>query len=272
MIWSGTMRLPRGVTSLMVLSIVAIAGSPVRAGSPDTVPDPGGPYRVAEVIDGDTLVLEDGRQVRLVGIQAPKLSLGRPHVSTEPLAAESRAALESLVAGRHVGLRFGGRREDRHGRVLAHLDVEGGPWIQGEMLRQGMARVYSFSDNRALVGEMLEEERSARDRRAGMWSDPYFAVRSVADTFASLDSFQVVEGTVMDAAEVRGRVYLNFGADWREDFTVTISARDRRLFTRAGVDPLALAGRRVRVRGWLHARNGPMIDATHPEQIEVIER
>ena len=82
----------------------------------------------------------------------------------------------------------------------------------------------------------------------------------------------MVEGTVLDSAEVRGRTYLNFGEDWRSDFTVTISPKDKRRFREESFDLLALKGRRIRVRGWLHQRNGPMIDVTHPEQIELLEK
>jgi len=42
------------------------------------------------------------------------------------------------------------------------------------------------------------------------------------------------------------------------------------MFDRAGIDPTSWKGRRVRVRGWLRKYNGPMIDASHPEQIEVL--
>ncbi len=76
---------------------------------------------------------------------------------------------------------------------------------------------------------------------------------------------------MVDAAVVRGRVYLNFGADWKTDFTVTVAPRDRRLFDDAGIDPGAFAGARLRVRGWVKQYNGPMIEVTHPEQIEVLE-
>ncbi len=72
------------------------------------------------------------------------------------------------------------------------------------------------------------------------------------------------------AAVVRGRVYLNFGPDWRTDFTIAIAPRDRRRFTRAGLLPGDWDGRRLRVRGWLKRYNGPMIEATHPEQIELL--
>ena len=66
-------------------------------------------------------------------------------------------------------------------------------------------------------------------------------------------------------------MYLNFGNDWKTDFTVTLGPMARRLFKKAGIEPLSLEGKRIRARGWLKKRNGPMIEASHPEQIEVIK-
>jgi len=176
--------------------------------------------------------------------------------------------VERLVLERQVTLSFGGRRRDRHGRLLAHLHTAGGTWVQGEMLGLGMARVYSFADNRALVAEMLALERQAGAARRGIWSHPFYAIRRPSRAARDAGTFQIVEGVVLAAARVKGRVYLNFGPDWHTDFTVTIPSRAQRLFRRAGIDPLAFEGRRLRVRGWIRMFNGPLIEATHPEQIE----
>jgi hypothetical protein len=77
-------------------------------------------------------------------------------------------------------------------------------------------------------------------------------------------------GRVRETAEVRGRIFLNFGEDWREDFTVMIAPKRTDSFEDAGMDLLGLKGRWIRVRGWIESYNGPMIEATHPEQIEVM--
>ena len=116
----------------------------------------------ARVTDGDTLTLADGREVRLVGIQAPKLALGRAGFRPWPLAGAAKTALEEIVGDSKLRLYFGGARKDRHGRVLAHLVLGNDTWVQGALLARGMARVYSFPDNRTAVAEMLRLERRAR--------------------------------------------------------------------------------------------------------------
>jgi endonuclease YncB( thermonuclease family) len=225
---------------------------------------------VTQVIDGDTVLLADGREVRLVGIQAPKLPLGRAGFETWPLADAAQDALDTLCRGATVTLGFGGRRMDRHGRVLAHLTDEQGRWLQGEMLAKGLARVYSFADNRVLAAEMLALEREARAARRGIWADSFYRIRDAADVGDVVDSFQLVEGRVVEVAIVRGRGYLNFGADWRTDFTLSLDPASLRLVTQSGLDIASLEGRRLRARGWIKSFNGPMIEITHPEQIEVL--
>jgi len=83
-------------------------------------------------------------------------------------------------------------------------------------------------------------------------------------------SYQLVEGTVHAVGKGGGRIYLNFAKDWRRDFTIGVERKDVSAFTAAGIDLKGLAGKRVRVRGWVEWRNGPMIAATHPEQIELL--
>ena len=257
------------------MAVAVFALSPALAfgeiPSPLALLEAGEQARVVEVVDGDTVLLDDGWQVRLVGIQAPKLPLGRKNFTKWPLADESKAQLEELVLDRQVLLAYGGARIDRHGRRLAHLFRPDGLWVQGELLSRGMARVYSFPDNRAIVAEMLAAEMLARHDGAGIWGNRWYAVRAPADTGRDIGSFQLVEGRVLDAADVRGTIYLNFGADWRSDFTVKITSRSRKLFEAEGFDFPAMENRTIRVRGWLDEMNGPMIEATHPEQIELLE-
>ena len=67
-----------------------------------------------------------------------------------------------------------------------------------------------------------------------------------------------------------GRTFLNFGEDWRSDFTVSIAAKPRRQLAEAGLDPGAMQGKMLRVRGWIKSRNGPLIEIVQPEQVEVV--
>jgi micrococcal nuclease len=156
--------------------------------------------------------------------------------------------------------------------------------LQQQMLAEGLARVYTFPDNRSCASELLQAEQKARAAARGIWRDPYYAIRKAqnVDALERLEGrYELVEGVVTSASLVRNRLYLNFGSDYRTDFTVTVNDRDIKLFQRTepwtfiiaqagsgGRDLSALAGTPLRIRGWLGRFNGPEIVVTHPEQIE----
>jgi len=180
-----------------------------------------------------------------------------------------------LAMGADVELRFGGNQTHRHGYKLAQVYVvkDGTPqWLQQELVKQGLARVYSFPDNRACVAELLMLEAEARTAKRGIWSSWAYRVLDASDAerIARLHSYQLVEGVVAETGEVRGRLYLNFTQDWRTDFTIAVKPKDVASFAEAGLDLKSLRGKRVRVRGWVQWRNGPMIVANHPDQIEIL--
>jgi micrococcal nuclease len=228
---------------------------------------------VHAVLDGDTLTLADGSQVRLVGIMAPKFPNNREDAAQQPFAQEARDALNAMVWDRDIDLYTGGASADRHGRILAHVFTQDGIWVQGALLDQGLARTYSFADNRAVVDLMLEHEERARIMGLGLWSHPLFQVRDAGEPgLVPVDSIELIEGTVVIAAEFDRRIYLNFGEDWRQDVTVTVSPNNRAIFREAGLDFAELEGKRIRVRGWTQWYNGPVIEIDHPEQIEVFEQ
>lgn len=245
---------------------------PALAASPETALTRGETLKVTETVDGDTVRLETGREVRLLSIQAPKLPLNRPNFPTWPLAPEAKAYLEKLTQGAAVTLYYGTTREDRHGRILAHLMTSDGKWIEAEMVKAGLARVYSFADNRLLVRELLTMENEARQAKRGIWQNAYYAVRNAKDPKLAQKEgrFEIVEGMVADVAEVKKNYYINFGEDWREDFTIFIPLKARKSFTEDKIKIKGLAGRKLRVRGWVESRNGASIEVTHPEQIEFL--
>lgn len=239
---------------------------------------PGEVGKVSSVLDGDTLYLEGGMKVRLSAMQAPKLPLGRKGFKAWPLGTDSRAALRVLTKGQTVGLYYGGERRDRYDRALAQvytLKADGKPdlWVQEEMVRLGMARVYTWPDTYQNSQKLYEAEREARAGGRGIWSHSYYDIRSPEPNMLAqdVDSFQLVEGIITSTADIRGRVYLNFGADYKTDFTIAIAKRDRKGFKRAGINPVALEGARVRVRGWVELMNGPMIWLDHPERLEILD-
>lgn len=239
---------------------------------------PGETGRVTSIVDGDTLFLDSGLKVRLSASQAPKLPLGRKGFKAWPLGQEAKNALFNLTHNKTVQLFYGGKERDRYDRALAQVFVIGednkpGLWIQEDMIRKGFARVYTWPDTWQNSALLYKAEREARDAGRGIWADDFYAVRDPDPNplAQDVDSFQLVEGIITSTAEVRGQTYLNFGSDYRTDFTIVIARKHNKRFKKAGMDLLALEGARVRVRGWIELMNGPMIWLDHPERLEVLD-
>jgi micrococcal nuclease len=251
-----------------------------------------GPIRaVVAVLDGETLKLDDGAELRLIGALSPRApdtaqTGGGDSTFWEPELA-AKAALEKLVLGRSIELAYLGRRTDRYGRLLAHAfvtpdqphgqhDAQQEPdriWVQAHMLGLGHARAYTLPSSTGCAAQMLAHEAVARDGRAGLWSHAAYQVRDATkprDLARWRSSFQVVEGTVVRVVETRGATLLTFGNDGTGDFVVVLKSSERRDMKGALAAVNELAGKRVRVRGWIERRTGPAIEIHHPAQIEVV--
>mgnify|MGYP003333399595 FL=1 len=226
--------------------------------SPETI----GPATMRAVVDGRTLLLTDGREVRLAGIE---------------VTPESRPALDAYLASREIVLKGGGT--DRHGRLVAYVFAGTGPSAQSSaqhwLLSQGLARVAARVGDAGCAAELRAAEETARNRHLGLWGNPHYLNRQAgnpADISAERGRFTVVEGKVLSVRESGGVIYVNFGRRWSEDFTVTVLKRSERAFAAAGVELKKLAGRNVTIRGYIEERGGPWIEATRPEQIEIREQ
>jgi endonuclease YncB( thermonuclease family) len=239
---------------------------------------------VGRVVDGRTFVLDDGREVRLAGIET--FPPAGPEAGAPGTGTAAKDALAALTTGAQVVLRRAEYASDRYGRLLAYVDVvrpDSLQSVQAELLSKGFARVGDLVGEGNCAADLLRRENAARTGKLGLWADPYYdplPADKPAEILTRRGRFALVEGDVVSVHPSGATIYVNFGRRWSEEFAVTIRKRNERKFTAAGLDVHGLAGRRVRVRGWIEARGGlggapwraPWIEAARPEQIETVDR
>jgi len=236
---------------------------------------PGSTRTVTRVIDGETVALDDGRELRLAGILAPRARDADAMEGGWPLEEAARVALADLVLGKQVQIAFATAKQDRYGRLLGHLfTAHDGPrqWIEGELLGRGLARAAALPDDGACLTELLAHERLARADVSGVWRLRLYAPKpalQVAALAGVRSSFQIVRGRVVSVDRTKSAAYLNFGHDWRSDFTVRIPRSVLRRDETWAKALDALKDRTVEVRGWIVRRNGPMISIAHPAELVV---
>lgn len=229
--------------------------------------------RVDKVIDGQTVLMTDGKIVRLLGIDYPFMAgdaEGGPSIL-------GKAALEAfLPKGKEVLLYQNKSREhgriNRMGHSLAHLVIKDrGEWVNGALVARGIAWSATDAANPAMAAQLYKLEDDARKAQKGLWSkNSPFGLLTPETAAQGNGAFRVVEGTVNRAATSKNNLYLNFGSDWRKDFTVMITPDIRKSLSRKGIDAMALAGQKIRVRGWLREWNGPFMELETPERLEVL--
>lgn len=238
--------------------------------------------RVKFVASADSLVLSSGSRVKLASIEGPKKSWPEKALPGWPLHEEAIAALQEMIGQGVVQLSFGDDVKDRYDRVVAQvwlLDDKGEKetWLQEAMLLQGYARVYTLPDQRMDVSALYDAERAARRAKRGIWDNAqtggFYDVRSPDPNNLSqfVDSVQVIEGIIVSVADIKGTTYLNFGADYKTDFTIAVPGKGRTAFKKTDIDLLGLRGANVRVRGWVEMQNGPVIWLTDPNRLEILQ-
>ncbi len=117
-------------------------------------------FKVSYVIDGDTIKLENGEKVRLIGINAPE--------SGQPYFNKAREKLTKLVLGKRVRLEKDVEDRDRYGRLLRYVFVDN-LFINLEMVRSGFANSWTCSPNVKYQNEISAAEREAREKQIGLW-------------------------------------------------------------------------------------------------------
>jgi endonuclease YncB( thermonuclease family) len=257
----------------MGLAAAGLAGAPALAN--DCAGEVAATGVVRAVLDGRTVMLEDGRVVRLAGIDIPRLPETR-EADVPSAEALARTFLEARIGRQPVTIRSYLSATDRYGRIRGYVFLDGEGLegsIQHVMLALGLVRIADRVGNPACATSLQARERQARAAKLGLWADARHAARPADDPAAVLGlrgRLGMVEGRVLSVRESGATIYVNFGRRWSEDFTVTIAKRNARMLAAGGLDPKRLERRIVRVRGFVEERGGPWIEVVRPEQVEIV--
>lgn len=142
----------------------------------------GGYFVVTRVIDGDTLKLSNGENVRLIGIDTPELhesvklyrdaaKKGVDVKTIQALGRRSASFTTNLCKDKRVRLEFDVERKDRHKRLLAYVYLDDGTFVNAEILREGYAQAYTIPPNVKHSDYFLRLQNEARSSRRGLWRD-----------------------------------------------------------------------------------------------------
>lgn len=217
--------------------------------------------KVAYINDGDTLQLEDGRRVRLLGINTPEIDHERR--TAEPLGHEARNALAQLApVGTGVKLRLDSERKDRYGRLLAHVYTAQGENLAARLLDRGLGMVLVIPPNLWHSDCYMSTEHLALAAGRGLWREPYFEPRPAASIRPN-GSFRRVTGRVTGYRTTRR--YHRFLLDNR----VILSIQHGEWPAIGDGRPELWLNRQLVARGWVQdTQDGPLLRVRHRSAIE----
>lgn len=123
-------------------------------------------FKVARVVDGDTIKLVNGERVRYIGINTPETK--HPKKAVEYFGKEASAANKKLVGGKLVRLEFDVQKRDRYDRLLAYVYV-GDIFVNAWLVENGFAQVSTYPPNVKYKDLFIKLQGEAREKGTGMW-------------------------------------------------------------------------------------------------------
>jgi len=231
---------------------------------------------VTQVIDPLRIEIDHKKIVQLVNIDIPDYDPYDPG----PLAVTVKATIEDMLKGKKV--KFYQRKKTketgfktRMEHLLGHVvRAQDGLWLQGHLLAGGYARIRPSQYNTEAATSMKALENHAEEQKIGLWDAqqyPQYRKLSADNADDGMNGWGVIEGKITKVSTMNNAIYLNFGNDWRKDFTIMLESDVRRAFAKDGINPMSLTGKRIQVRGWLEEYNGPMIKLLNPVWLDLID-
>ncbi len=205
--------------------------------------------QVTRASDGDTLKLEDGSSVRVLGINAPEITHGQK--PGQPMGRKSLSAAQSFIdaSDGKVRLTFEREKRDHYGRLLAHVYDSRGRSLAAAQLRMGMALQIAVPPNTAQMNCLLAAEQEARQKSLGIWRDNYWQPLSTLSLRGDETGFRLVRGRITKV-DINSAVWLEFEGQ----LVAKVAKKDWPLFGYRQQDWLALKGKSVELRGWIRSQ------------------
>lgn len=140
--------------------------------------------------------------------------------------------------------------------------------LQAALLEAGAARVSPQSDEDALLDGYFAAEEAARAAKRGIWSLRAYAVRDATVEDRAF-GFQIYRGVIRSTGENKGRVYFNFGGDFRTDVTATVTRGAFRRWRHKNALQ-SYENRMAELRGLVDWINGPSVELLHERQLRFL--
>ena len=124
-------------------------------------------YKVTNVIDGDTIILENGERVRYIGVDAPETH--HPEKPVECFGREATQRNQELVEGQYVTLESDQSDRDQYSRLLRYVYVND-IFVNATLIEEGFAYSYYYPPDTKHYQDLVNLELQAKEDNLGLWA------------------------------------------------------------------------------------------------------
>jgi len=219
-------------------------------------------------------IISDVSEKLILSIEDSQVAFELPYLYIPTnLLDNAKAELKKSMLGQEFIFSLVDGQVNRHGAFNAVVKGKGSnKSVQEALLEEGLALVY-FVDSPPDAKPLFSAEGAARKNRVGIWQDDGFTIHDSSSITTGyeqyLNHFIIIEGVVDNIYRSKKNTYLNFGKDWKTDFTIQFDNKTLKKFP--GFIPDQLVGKRLRARGWLENYNGPFMKIFNPANVEILD-
>lgn len=200
-----------------------------------------------EKAEGLVISTDTGRTLTLPGLLAPDPALAAQLI----MRLGGNSTVEAIITG-----------HDRWGRELARITTADGRDLALELLSKGAAQLAPELATPGSAQRRAEDE--ARRPPRGLWQMDCCKLLPVAQAEGAIGSWRVISGRVVSVTPRRDLVFINFGSDWKTDFTLLLPARLAK-----SLQAETWTGKNIEARGMVERYYGPAIKITTAAQIRL---
>ena len=218
---------------------------------------------VKKVFDGDTILLNNGQKVRLLGINTPEVA--GPNKDSEVGGEAAKSWLKKALEHRKVRLEVDVEKLDKYQRTLAHVFTEDKQHINLALVKQGLAVVNIYPPTLKYVDTLLSAQQVAEKAGLGIWGSSAYSPQSYQSiTQDGYKGWKRVTGQIKSVKKTRKYSYLQFSAQ----VSIRIENRWLNLFP-----PLQVyIGKNLEARGWINKnRDHYSVQIRHPAELKNID-
>ncbi|MFH1380373.1 MAG: thermonuclease family protein [bacterium] len=226
---------------------------------------------VSDVIDGDTILLKNGRLLRYIGIDTPEMREKGAlawKLNPQPFSREASEFNKTIVLHQYITIEYDAEKTDRYDRLLGYVYIND-RMINELIIQEGYAFLLTLPPNLAYTARFHAALKEAYSQKRNIWQYVDAQIITADNAHNYIGSLSTVEGDVRRVVTSSHAAYLHFGEDHPSDFTGVIFNG-----TAAQVPfdfkVSSLQGKKLRIYGIIKEYNGPEIIINSPEQVQIM--